>query len=494
MKKLLPSLMMFIALGFVGSSFGQTTLWLGEPSWSGGASNIYGYDTSTYTLTTTLALSSDATASVQGVHGLSLNPDNGMMYILYQDPSSGAAARRLGTVDLTTGAITDIGNVGNVRDIEFQGSTLYGVGGRQDGTAEYYEIDITDATTSAVGNFSAPFSGVAITNNIYAEEMYFWDQSTNFGVIDPSGTETSLWSPFSSTRAMAFKNDSIVLFANGTNIQEFNFLSNTIGPTLFSHPASMVHSMAFDQYPLSVLVNGPSTFCSTDPSEIYINEIGGTYQWLVDGTEIPGATDSTHFPTLSGEYTCVLDGTDTAFSVQILVLPSPGANFSYSPDPVSLGMDPSGTVDFTNTSVPDGTDFWWDFSGFNTTAEEPTFAFPTAGSYDITFVVYDSLTGCSDTTMQTLTVIDDVSVGEIDADVSIYPIPTENLVTVSLLNATGDHAIQLTDLQGRVITEQSIVAGANTQATFDLTDFESGVYLIKVSDLETESFYKIVKK
>ena len=499
MKKLLPSLLTLLTVLVASSAISQTTLWVGEPSWSGGSSNIFGYDTTggAYTLTTTLPLSSDATASVQGVHGLALSP-TGDMYILYQDPSAGASARRLGIIDLTTGDITDIGDIGNMRDLEFSNGVLYAVGGRQsDGTTELWEVNVSDASTTLVGNFTNPWNGVAVANNIYTDQLYYANTAgPDFGTVDvdPFGENLLYGSYGVWCRAMTMKNDSTMIMGDGSQIREYNFNTNVATGALAFHTGSAIHAMAFEQYPLSALVDGPTTFCSNNPSTLYVNESGTSYQWYVDGTLIPGGEDSTHVPNISGDYFCVLNGTDTTFSAQVLVLPAPVASFTSDPEPVSLGLDPSGNVDFTNTSIPNGNAFWWDFAGFNTTVENPSFSFTTPGTHDVTFIVYDTLTGCSDTTTGTVTVIDDVGIGELNGDVSIYPIPTEDIVTVSVLSGNGTHTIQLMDLQGRLITEQSITAGADSKVIFDLTDFESGVYLIKVSDLEYEGFYKVIKK
>jgi len=37
--------------------------------------------------------------------------------------------------------------------------------------------------------------------------------------------------------------------------------------------------------------------------------VGNTYQWLLDGSPIPGATDAIYFPTTAGNYRCTITNT-----------------------------------------------------------------------------------------------------------------------------------------------------------------------------------------
>ena len=69
---------------------------------------------------------------VTGIYGLALHPITNVMYVCYQ--SSGAANRRLGTINTTTGVIADIGNCGNIVDMDFGPTgTLYGSTGNFSG-------------------------------------------------------------------------------------------------------------------------------------------------------------------------------------------------------------------------------------------------------------------------------------------------------------------------------------------------------------------------
>lgn len=70
------------------------------------------------------------------------------------------------------------------------------------------------------------------------------------------------------------------------------------------------------------------------------------------------------------------------------------------------------TVTFDNTSV-NGTDYVWDFGVPGTTTDvstlfEPTFTFPSPGTYDVMLVVNPSGAPCTDTVIQQFTVYEDI--------------------------------------------------------------------------------------
>lgn len=104
---------------------------------------------------------------VSGCYGLALHPITKEMYILYQLNMDDAPNRRLGILDTLTGDISNIGFVGNMTDIAFQNTNLYGISGSYSGHG-IYSIDITDGTTSLLLSPSTDNEAGALTNNIYA--------------------------------------------------------------------------------------------------------------------------------------------------------------------------------------------------------------------------------------------------------------------------------------------------------------------------------------
>lgn len=485
-------------LTFGYQSYAQSTLWVGYQGWSGGSENIYGYDTTggTMTLSATLALTSDFTGSVQGVHGMSLHPTTGEMYVNYQQ-SGGTGSRRLGTVDLSTGDITDIGLLGDpdITDICFMGDVLYGTGGQCGGAKELYVIDITDASVTSPGSFSTgSCSDHSLLWNYYTEEIYRHSTGTSnitsIGVSDASES-ASLGTTATWTHAMAMKNDSVIYVSDGASIDEFNMNTGVTSPSVVS-TSGTVHSMAFDSYPLFIVVNGPSVFCANDSSLLTTSETGSTYQWFLDGAPITDATDESWYPAESGVYTCDVDGT-LSTQTSITVLPIPEASFTTT-SPIDLGVDATGTVDFTNTSTGGSGGFYWDFdNGFTSATENPSFSFNTVGTYDITLIVTDTSNGCMDTAWVTVEIINSTGINELSSDFTIYPTPTNDFVTVSMTNGSGEYAVSLVSLSGQEIMTQRLQSSTNS-TKLDLSGIESGVYLVKIHNEEEQAFFKVIKQ
>ena len=75
--------------------------------------------------------------------------------------------------------------------------------------------------------------------------------------------------------------------------------------------------------------------------------------------------------------------------------------------------------------------------------------------------------------------------------ISIYPNPTNNVVALSLCQRHKEAVATLSDMSGRTISTAEMSGG---QASFDLTDAASGVYLINIHIDGQEFSYKVTKK
>ena len=140
---------------------------------------------------------------VTGIYGLALHPITNVMYVCYQ--SSGAANRRLGTINTTTGVIADIGNCGNIVDMDF-GPTgiLYGSTGNFSPNFDFVIIDLLTAANTSVFSYTISSYGGGMAYNPYTAEMYYQNNSgTSF--IDVGTFIETLGSPVGSggeTQAM----------------------------------------------------------------------------------------------------------------------------------------------------------------------------------------------------------------------------------------------------------------------------------------------------
>ena len=126
-----------------------------------------------FTIVGTTTMTTDV-GSVDGTFGLALHPITDVMYILYNN-GDGECDRHLGTVDLTSGAITDIGNAGNLVDIDFGADgTLYATTGAScapDYT--FVEVNIlTAATTDILDHISSTYGSTIGFNSFTGEMMH----------------------------------------------------------------------------------------------------------------------------------------------------------------------------------------------------------------------------------------------------------------------------------------------------------------------------------
>ena len=73
--------------------------------------------------------------------------------------------------------------------------------------------------------------------------------------------------------------------------------------------------------------------------------------------------------------------------------------------------------------------------------------------------------------------------------IDFYPNPTQNFLTIS--SSVLIDSIELIDLQGRTIINQVV---GNNELRYDMTDFSSGIYLVKVNTTNGSIVEKIIKE
>ncbi|MCG8577553.1 MAG: T9SS type A sorting domain-containing protein [Flavobacteriales bacterium] len=493
MKRLLLSVLALAGLSISGMAQG-TNLYVGENY----SSTITVYDTTggSYSVLTTKSLSGGFSGSVNGCYSLSLNPNTQEMYIVY-DPGAGASGRRLGILDTISGAVTDIGGGSNLTDIAFYGEELFGTTGNNSGWT-FVRVDQTDGSTDLLFSHSPAGDRNCLWANTFSGEGLYKHTGGGGSVITEidtvTMTESTIITPSpGNVHAGAMKNDSIALVVSswGGQLYEVNMNTYTwvsVGTLVSSH------AMAFNQTPLYVIIDGPTTYCDNDGETTVLasSESATDYQWTMDGSDIDGATDSTYTVMESGVYSCIVDGKETN-SVTVTIHTAPTAAFTATPDVIDLGLSAGGAVvEFTNESTS-GIDYSWDFdNGFMDDEESPSFPFSIVGTYNVELIVTDPVTGCSDTATNAVEVINTTGLSDLSSQFEIYPTPTEDFVNVLMTSGNNNYTLQLTDLQGRTITEKPITA--DNKVTFDLSSVEAGVYLIRVFNSSEEAYFKIIKK
>ncbi|MFT6336351.1 MAG: PKD repeat protein, partial [Halioglobus sp.] len=125
-------------------------------------------------------------------------------------------------------------------------------------------------------------------------------------------------------------------------------------------------------------------------------------------------------------------------------------------------------------------DYLWDFGDGNTSDElEPNHTYAEKGVYEVCLTVsniYDTSTSCKTIMLGTTSTIDK----ELEVDVSIYPNPTSDYLTINFHNYIAlDGMVRFYDVSGREV-KSVVLERAST--ILDLQNLPSGAYLYKVYD------------
>ena len=91
-----------------------------------------------------------------------------------------------------------------------------------------------------------------------------------------------------------------------------------------------------------------------------------------------------------------------------------------------------------------------------------------------------------------VSVVSDVEEPAFNGNISIYPNPTQNMLTLSVTNnETAEMSYSLFDIKGQLITSQKL---SGNQTNIQLTDFAASTYIIKVMSQNTElKSFRIIK-
>ena len=176
-----------------------------------------------------------------------------------------------------------------------------------------------------------------------------------------------------------------------------------------------------------------TTFCGNGPHNIGItntsngpNAASADYEWLLDGVTFDNTTGLVNpinaVVTTPGTYNLEVIVTDgpppcsESFSLEITVVDSPIADFSFNPNNDCAALD----INFTNqsTNLVSGSTYSWDFGDGNTSTDEnPVHAFNAGGSYTVTLTV-ENAPDCIDTYSETVTNLDipNISISGDDGD------------------------------------------------------------------------------
>jgi PKD repeat protein len=160
------------------------------------------------------------------------------------------------------------------------------------------------------------------------------------------------------------------------------------------------------------------------------------------------------------------------------------ADFTYAID--STGFVVTVQMNFVDTSASYSINFG-DGSSKDTTSSA-VHTYDSLGTYDICATVFTAT--CSDKVCQTITISDSTSSildNEALLNVSIFPNPFTNVLTIEGLSATTNYV--LTDVTGKVIVE-----GTLENNTISTEKINSGVYVLILSNEEGTATNRVIKQ
>ena len=227
--------------------------------------------------------------------------------------------------------------------------------------------------------------------------------------------------------------------------------------------------------PLVVDLGPDLTICDGDSTLLNAGNTGLIYNWTT------GESTPIIYVTTGGSYSVSV--TDTAGCVaNDLILITAQQNFTpafnTSPDSAVLFQ----SVQFTDQSSGNPTSWVWDF-GDNTTSNQqnPMHTYQSIDTFTVCLTVSDGI--CTNTICEDYVV--DIFEGieeDLGLDLNVYPNPNSGLFQVDIsLMTFKDVQLKVFDMSGRVIVGKDLGNTLNHREAVDLTEYPSGLYLMRLT-------------
>ncbi len=242
--------------------------------------------------------------------------------------------------------------------------------------------------------------------------------------------------------------------------------------------------------PTAYICEGDLQVC--EGSEVPITAtygFGNTYQWSLNGNDIPDATSDSYLATVAGTYTVTVTNTgscsDESNAVTLTVNPLPVASFSGLSANYCINYAPS-----TLTGTPGSGTFYG--PGISGNTFDPSVS--GAGTHPIVYCFTDN-NGCTDcdtltTTVSACTSIDEAVLGEMN----LYPNPAENLLTIEFyVSGKMDVEFTIFNATGQLVkSEQKTFAGGMNKVQTDISSLSSGVYVAELQSASGKEMKRFV--
>lgn len=227
-----------------------------------------------------------------------------------------------------------------------------------------------------------------------------------------------------------------------------------------------------------------------------VNAVGYIYQWILDGSYIPGATSVEYYAKQEGVYTCLVKYECFTFSNPISVKYSPRAYFIPHPDSVIANVWHLQNLSEGSTTLA----YSWNWGDFSPPSQGLTAShlYTVPAEYNICLTVTDSgvcfNTYCDSLFAGAIYIIPPLNTGiepskNLPYSESIRIYPTQFNDKIHIISPSSNNAVNIYNVFGRPI----YVAKIPSITTINTENFEKGLYVIEVSNGQLFQRQKIIK-
>lgn len=417
--------------------------------------------------------------TITGMNGLATDPTTGITYVIMK--VSAVTGRVLGTIDLSTGICTQVGNLGdNFSSITFDESgQMYGATGNGATVPEtLYKIDKATGVKTLMYTMGNGVDGEVICYNKDDDHIYHWSGNgtvvfEKFPVTNVTYTPTNIpitGTPGGETFGVLYNGPGKFIISNiASNLKRLSTSGTYDAATLSNNPDDL---RGLVMLPYFILSN--NVICQNESITID----GGGHQLLThyyyhwgDGnvdslTNVTGVmTTGTHSYAAPGTYTVHIEsyngfGGDTIYSQIIQVINSPvvalsGFSSVCSGDSITL------------TGSSGGTSQWYVNGVLIVGATSNTYSTDQPGVYNM---IKTNLNGCADSAATGITVV-----------ISAYPVVSIGADTASCTSYTMD---------ANIAGQSYLWSSGDTTQTALAT--ASGAYSVAVTNAEGCTSYDTI--
>lgn len=226
--------------------------------------------------------------------------------------------------------------------------------------------------------------------------------------------------------------------------------------------ASSTYEITCDDMPDAVIIESNGV--------LSVDDIFETYQWWLDGTAISGANSATYTATQDGDYEVEVVGAFNCGTVS--------NTYSYCAD-VSVSISQNG-ADFTATSGFSAYQWLLDGTAISGATSE-TYTATQDGAYSCN-ATDNGCTGSSNT----ISYVGGTGIKDITfVQLNIHPNPTTGIVNIEVGNEEIA-SIRVFDLAGRIVKQYG------NESQIDVSDINTGIYMLEIANEEKRSIVKLI--